>query len=419
MNRRGDDNNPVHRTLPDPGPLVSRWGLDPGIVFLNHGSFGAAPTAVRAEQSRIRDLLESEPVRFFERRYQILLDQSREKLADFVGSSPENLVFVANATTGVNTVLRSLDLRSGDELLTTNHEYNACRNALEAVASSAGASVVVADVPFPVRSEDEVVDAVLDRLTPRTRLLLVDHVTSQTGLLLPVTTLVREVQLSGVDVLVDGAHAPGMVDLDLEALGAAYYTGNCHKWLCAPKGAAFLYVREDLRRAVRPLVISHGANASAARRSRFHLEHDWTGTRDPSAWLSVPAALSEMERMVEGGWDEVRRRNHALALEARHALCEVLQVDPACPDSMIGAMATVVLPDSEGGEKRDAFSRDALQDLLYRECAIEVPVIPWPSPPRRLLRISAQLYNSSAQYAYLAQALESLVLSGKFSDLSG
>lgn len=388
---------------------MDRWDLDPGIVFLNHGSFGAAPKAVREEQNRIRELLESEPVRFFERRYQVLLDRARDRLAQFVGASTDDLVFVANATTGVNTVLRSLDLRAGDELLTTNHEYNACRNAVEAVASSTGASVMVADVPYPVRSEDEVLDAVLERVTPRTRLLLVDHVTSQTGLVLPVANLVGEAQLSGVDVLVDGAHAPGMVDLDLEALGAAYYTGNCHKWLCAPKGAAFLYVREDLRRSVRPLVVSHGANASAARRSRFHLEHDWTGTRDPSAWLSVPAAISEIESMVDGGWDEVRRRNHALTLEARDSLCEVLETGRACPDSMIGSMATVVLPDSDGGEKRDAFSRDALQDQLYRDWGIEVPVIPWPAPPGRLLRVSAQLYNSKAQYAYLAEALAALV----------
>ncbi len=399
--------------------MADRWRLDPDIVFLNHGSFGAVPTAVRAEQDRIRDLLESEPVRFFERRYQVLLDRAREKLGEFVGASPEDLVFVANATTGVNTVLRSLDLRSGDELLTTNHEYNACRNALDAVAASTGASVVVADVPYPLRSEEEVLEAVLDRLTPRTRLLLIDHVTSQTGLVLPVASLVREAQLSGVDVLVDGAHAPGMVDLELERLGAAYYTGNCHKWLCAPKGAAFLHVREDLRESVRPLVISHGANASVARRSRFHLEHDWTGTRDPSAWLSVPAAISEIENMVDGGWDEVRRQNRAVVLEARSSLCEVLGVEPACPDSMIGGMATVVLPDSDGGEKRDAFSRDALQDRLYHEWAIEVPVIPWPSPPRRLLRVSAQLYNSSAQYEYLAEALESVIQSESFSDLSG
>jgi isopenicillin-N epimerase len=405
------DNSLVGRDLPVPGVLASRWDLDSNIVFLNHGSFGAAPRAVREEQNRIRESLESEPVRFFERRYQVLLDRARERLAEFVGASPANLVFVANATTGVNTVLRSLDLRSGDELLTTNHEYNACRNALAEAARAAGASVVVAEVPYPLSSDDEVLDAVLDLVTPRTRLLLVDQVTSQTGLVLPVASLVREAQLSGVDVLVDGAHAPGMVELNLEKLGAAYYTGNCHKWLCAPKGAGFLYVREDLRSSVRPLVISHGANAAAERRSRFHLEHDWTGTHDPSAWLSVPAAIAEVESMAAGGWSEVRQRNHEMALAARDLLCEALGADKACPDGMVGSMATVALPDSDGGEKRDAFSRDALQDALYREWAIEVPVIPWPSPPGRLVRISAQLYNSRGQYEYLAEALRAETIS--------
>lgn len=398
----------MKRSLPAPGPLIDRWGLDPEIVFLNHGSFGAVPRTVRDEQLRIRDLLEAEPVRFFERRYQVMLDRARVALAEFVGARPDDLVFVANTTTGVNTVLRSLDLRVGDELLTTNHEYNACRNALETVAASAGATVTVAEVPYPLSSEDEVLEAILDQVTARTRLLLVDHVTSQTGLVLPVASLVREAQLSGVDVLVDGAHAPGMVDLDVEGLGAAYYTGNCHKWLCAPKGAGFLYVREDLRSTVRPLVISHGANASTARRSRFHLEHDWTGTCDPSAWLSVPSAITELSNMVEGGWPVVRERNRALALKARTVLCEALGVGPGCPKSMIGSMATIALPDSAGGEKKDAFSRDVLQNALYREWGIEVPVIPWPSPPKRLLRVSAQLYNSPAHYEYLAEALLAL-----------
>lgn len=396
----------VKHSLPAPGKLADRWKLDPEIVFLNHGSFGAAPRIVRDEQQRIRDRLEAEPVRFFERRYQPLLDRARAVLAQFVGTRAQDLVFVANATTAVNTVLGSLDLRPGDELLTTNHEYNACRNALEAVTASTGASVVVADVPFPLRSENEITEAIFARVTPRTRLLLVDHVTSQTALVMPVRQLIREVRTRGVEVLVDGAHAPGMIDLDLEGLGAAYYTGNCHKWLCAPKGAAFLNVREDLRPTVRPLVISHGANASSSRRSRFHLEHDWTGTCDPSAWLSVPSAITGLAAMVEGGWTEIRKRNHALAVAARELLCRALDVESGCPSSMIGSMAVVHLPDSNGGEKEDAFSRDALQNELYREWGIEVPVIPWPSPPARLLRVSAQLYNSLEQFEYLAEALQ-------------
>jgi isopenicillin-N epimerase len=200
-----------------------------------------------------------------------------------------------------------------------------------------------------------------------------------------------------------------MVDLDLDELGAVYYTGNCHKWICAPKGAAFLHVRADRRDGVRPLVISHGANATSTERSRFHLEHDWTGTRDPSAWLSIPTALLEMASMVEGGWKEVRRRNRELVLEGRRVLCEALGIDAPCPESMIGSLASLPLPDGDSGSVNELFPFDGLQDRLFQEYRIEVPVIAWPAPPRRVLRISAQLYNSSPQYVALATALRALL----------
>jgi isopenicillin-N epimerase len=378
-------------------------------VFLNHGSFGAAPKAVLEEQSRIRLQIEREPLIFFDHDYLRELDQARGVLAVFLGARTDDLVFVANATTGVNTVLRSLRLERGDELLVTDHEYNACRNALDAVAADSRAEVVVASIPFPLSSEDQVVGAILERISARTRLLLIDHVTSQTGMVLPVGRLVSEARRRGVDVLVDGAHAPGIVALNLDSLGAAYYTGNLHKWVCAPKGAAFLHVREDRRDRVRPLVISHGANARPVKRSRFHLEHDWTGTRDPSAWLSVPVALREMESMVEGGWQEVRRRNRDLALEGRDILCDVLGIDAPCPDTMIGSLASLPLPDGDSGSVNELFPFDGLQDRLLKEYRIEVPVIAWPAPPRRLVRISAQLYNSRPQYVALAEALQKIL----------
>jgi isopenicillin-N epimerase len=394
---------------PPPGPYADRWLLDPEVVFLNHGSFGATPKVVLEEQTRIQRRIESEPLQFFDHHYFDELDGARSALAGYLGARVEDMAFVANATTGVNTVLRSLSLEPGDELLVTNHEYNACRNALDAVAAGSGARVVIAPIPFQLAQEDDVVEIILDRFSERTRLLLVDHVTSQTGMVLPVDRLVGEAGVRGVEVLIDGAHAPGMLELDLDGLGATFYTGNCHKWICAPKGAGFLHVREDRHEMVRPLVISHGANAASTRRSRFHLEHDWTGTRDPSAWLSVPAAIREMGEMLEGGWPELRRHNRELVLAGRQLLCEALGIGPPCPDAMIGSLASVPLPDGEGRASHDLFPFDALQDELFRDYRIEVPVIAWPAPPKRLIRISAQLYNRVEQYAYLAAALRKIV----------
>jgi isopenicillin-N epimerase len=385
------------------GDLAALWPLDPDVVFLNHGSFGACPTEVLRYQAELRAEMEAGPVRFLSRELDDRLDSARAALAAFVGADPDDLAFVTNATSGVNAVLRSRVFSAGDELLTTDHAYNACRNALNFVAERSGARVVVAPIPFPVASSGAVVDAVLSRVTPRTRLLLLDHVTSPTALILPVQRLCAALRGRGVDVLVDGAHAPGMLPLDLRALGATYYSGNCHKWLCAPKGSAFLWVRRDRQLDVRPLTISHGANAVRPGRSRFRLEFDWTGTSDPTAWLTVPRAIAYLDSLVPGGWPALMARNHALAVEARWLLCEATSTAPPCPDDMLGSLASVRLPDGtdDVGWRRN----DPLQRKLYESHGIEVPVMTWPAAPRRLLRISAQLYNRREHYERLAQAL--------------
>lgn len=389
----------------DTASLRRHWQLDPAIAFLNHGSFGACPTWVLEEQRRLRDQMEREPVRFFVREYEPLLARARERLGAFVGSDPDLLAFVPNATWAVNAILRNLELAPGDELLTTDHEYRACANALEYAAARAGARTVVATVPFPISGPGDVVDAVLERVTPRTRLALLDHVTSQTGLVWPIETLVRGLDDRGVDTLVDGAHAPGMLQVDLAALGAAYYTFNCHKWICSPKGAAALYVRADRRSGVRPLAISHGASWPTTERSRFRVEFDWTGTGDPTAYLSVPAALDFMGGLLPGGWPELQRRNRETALAARRTLADVLGVSLPCPDSMIGSLAALPLPDGSGELPSSPLYTDPLQDRLLHAWRIEVPVVPWPEIPKRLLRISAAVYNEPAEYARLAEAL--------------
>ena len=385
------------------------WALDPSVTFLNHGSFGATPTAVLEEQRRLRAQMEAEPVRFFIRELPALLDEARGVLAAFVGASPRDLVFVPNVTTAVNAVLRSLSLKPGDELLTTDHEYNACRNVLDFVAARSGAEVVAAPIPFPLDSDDQVVEALRRRMTPRVRLLLVDHVTSPTGMVLPLGRIVRDARDRGIPVMVDGAHAPGMVPLDLEALGADFYGANCHKWICAPKGAGFLVVRRPLQAGIRPVVVSHGANAVLDGGSRFHAEFDHTGTDDPSAWLSVPAALRFMGAQLPGGWAELMEHNRALAQRAREILCDALGAETPCPAAMLGSMAAIHLPDGGPLPPQPPTYTDPLQDELLRRWGIEVPVVCWPGPPRRLVRISAQLYNDEAQYRRLGEALRELL----------
>ncbi|MBI1944238.1 MAG: aminotransferase class V-fold PLP-dependent enzyme [Deltaproteobacteria bacterium] len=406
--------------------LLARFALDPAVTFLNHGSFGACPRDVLAVQSELRERMERQPVRFFARELPVLLDDARAPLARFLHTAPERLAFVPNATAAVNAVLRWLPLSPGDELLTTDHIYNACNNVLEEAARHAGARVVTAHVPFPLASDDDVVAPVLAAVTPRTRLALLDHVTSPTGLVFPVARLVRELRARGVECLVDAAHAPGQVPLDVDAIGAAWLTGNCHKWLFAPKGAAFLAVRADKLEGTRPAVLSHGANAPPGARSRFQLEFDWVGTVDPTPWLAVPAGLSFGERLFEGGWPALMARNHALAVEARALLCTALGVPEPAPAAMIGALASVPLPDGDGTTEGPLYG-DPLQRALAEQHAIEVPIVPWPQPPRpraslarhgrpcsaarprRLVRISAQAYNTIEQYRRLADALIALV----------
>lgn len=384
------------------------WALDPGVVFLNHGSFGACPRPVMEAQARMRARMERQPVQFFVRDLEGLLDRARGALAAFLHAPAQDMAWVPNATSGVNAVLRSLRLEPGDELLTTDHEYNACRNALDFVAGATGARVVVAPIPFPLADPDQAVDAILEQAGERTRLALIDHVTSQTGLVLPVERIVPALADRGIDTLVDGAHAPGMLDLRVQEVGAAFYTGNCHKWLCSPKGAGFLYVRPDRQRDIRPVSISHGANSPRRDRTRFLQEFDWVGTDDPSPMLCVPAAIRHMGSLMPGGWPALRAHNRALALAGRQRLAEALGIPLPCPDTMIGSLAALPLPDGGGEPPSSALYADPLQDELLRRWRIEVPVIPWPRAPHRLIRISAQIYNSEDQYRLLAEALGTL-----------
>jgi isopenicillin-N epimerase len=351
--------------------------------------------------------MEAEPVQFLWRRYEELLEPSRRSVAAFVGARPKDLVFVTNATTGVNAVLRSIRLQPGDEILTTNHDYNACRNVLLEAAAQQRARVISVHVPFPLRSADDVVEAIMAAVTSRTRLALIDHVTSSTALIFPVARIIRELEACGVDTLVDGAHAPGMLPLNISRLGPSFYTANLHKWVCAPKGTGFLWAREDKQDTLRPAVVSHGNNTSRPGYAAFQDRFDWAGTCDPTPWFCAGAAIEWMNGLLAGGWRSILKRNHELVVRGRGILCRSLQVEPPCPEFMLGAMATIPLPKALQNRPRVG-KIDPEQSRLYDEFSIEVPLLRHGQPPRRYLRISAQVYNSVAEYNYLASGLLAL-----------
>jgi isopenicillin-N epimerase len=371
------------------------WSLDPAVAYLNHGSFGACPTTVLAVQAALRQEMEREPVDFLVETLPARLNAARDSLSAFLGADPAGLVFVPNATAGVNAVLRSLMLESGDELLLTNHTYAACRKTVEFVAARTGAHIVVAELPFPCRNDEDLVGTVLKCASPKTRLALLDHVTSPTALILPVARLVSDLRARGVDTLVDGAHAPGMVPLNLSELGAAYYTGNAHKWLCAPKGAGFLHVRGDRQQMVHPTVISHGYLEG------FHAEFDWAGTFDPTAWLCIPESIRFIGSLLHGGWPQVMATNRDLTLRARALLLESSAVDAPCPDAMIGSMASIPLPPAALGSPAHGLDCKGLHDW-FRARNVETWIFADPVP---MLRISAQLYNNLGQFKQLASLL--------------
>ncbi len=380
------------------------WLLDPEVIHLNHGSFGATPLPVLEAQTEWRLRFQQDPTNFVVETWEPAIDEARRALADVLGVRAESLGFVPNTTTGVNAVVRSFPLEPGDELLTTDHVYNACRNVLDHVAGRTGSKVVIAPVPFPLQSSDEVVEAVMDRVTARTRFALIDHVTSPTGLVLPAAAIVRLLEDLGVTVMVDGAHSPGMIPLEIEELGPSFYAGNCHKWLCGAPGSAFLWVRSDHVGDVTPAVISHGANDPRTDRPRLHLLFDYPGTIDPSPYLTVPVAIEFLRSLHPDGLDGVMATNRALALKARSLLCETVGTPPAAPDDMIGSLAAVTLPPGSG-ERPPGFV-DPLSRILRQKWNIQVPAFIWPEWPSRNVRVSAAPYNRIEEYVLLSEALE-------------
>jgi isopenicillin-N epimerase len=381
---------------------LADWALDPAVVHLNHGSYGGCPRAVLAAADAIRARLEASPMRFLVLEWQAELDRARAALAAFLRAPEDTLAFVPNATTAVAIALQSTPLSPGDEVLTTDHEYRACRNQLARVAAARGAIVrtVGLDMPF---DPDQVVSAITAALAPRTKLVLIDHITSPTALRIPLERIAPLLAARDIALVVDGAHAPGQLDLDVGALlaaGVTWYAGNNHKWLCAPKGTGFLVASRSAP-PLAPVVTSHGASPEYGPANRFHAELDWMGTHDPTAHLTVPTAITEVARLG-GGWPQTRARNHALAIELRARLVANLGGDTRhllAPNDSLGTMAAVPITLPAGATPL------ALQAQLLRD-GWEVPIVDFYTGP--LVRVSAHLYNDGAQADALAAKLRGL-----------
>lgn len=377
--------------------LRDQFLLRPDVIFLNHGSFGACPRPVFEAYQRWQEELERQPVEFFTRRYHDLMRSARQALGSYLGADADDLAYVPNATTAVNIVARSVPLGPGDEVVGTDHEYGAIDRAWRFVCADRGARYIRAAVPVPVRSAEDIVDGIWASITPRTRVLAISHITSPTALIFPVAELGRRARAAGIVTVIDGAHAPGQLSVDLEALGVDFYAGNCHKWLCAPKGSGFLFARREVQDSVRPLVVSWGEESEFADPSRFQSEFQWQGTRDVAGYLSVPEAIRFLR---EHDWDTVRARCHALARSARERLSAVTGLEPLSPDdpSWYAQMVSVSLPVEDAR---------AAQRRLLEQFSVEVPVIAWNG--RALLRVSVQGCNTDANVDALVDAVGAIL----------
>jgi len=376
--------------------LSDQFLFDEDIVYFNHGSFGACPRPVFEAYQRWQRELERQPVEFIQRRLEDLLAEARARLGAYAGASPDRLVFVPNATYGVNVVARSLKLQPGDEVLGTNHEYGAVNNTWRYACQVHDARYVTTPIDMPLNSADQFVDALWAGVTERTRAISISHITSPTALIFPIKPVIDRAREAGITTVIDGAHAPGQIDLALDELGADYYTGNAHKWLCAPKGAAFLYSAAGPESLLEPLVVSHGWNSGRSG-SRLFDNFSWTGTMDPSAYLSVPAAI---DFQTENDWPAVRAACHALASELRSAIQDITGLEPICPDSAewYSQMFVARLPLDR---------LEHLRDSLWPRYRIEVPA--FERDGEAFTRISIQAYNSPHDAERFVDALSELL----------
>jgi isopenicillin-N epimerase len=399
--------NGNHQDLPPTSEYFKEWPLRPDIVHLDHGSCGGCPHKVRNAQRKISDDIEYSPPSWFGKNYASGLRNSKEALAGFLNANVAGLAIMPGTTQGLNAAVFSQHFNAGDELLITNHAYSSALLILRHIAEQVNARVVIANVPFPVKSEDEVVESILSHVTPKAKFAIIDHIPSRTGVIFPIKRIVAELDSRDVVTLVDGAHGPGQIEVDLRDINAPYYVASLHKWMCAPRGLGLLYVREDKIASTKPVIVARTCyyrDSHAGVHTQFEHDFDWIGTFDPSTYLSLPAIVDFLSTVLPGGHRGLVQRNHHVALEARKIIHRELGIPPASPDEMLGSMVTFPLPDTIGPESPQGTL--PLQKKLMEHSGIEAQVYNWPQYPKRVMRLSIQAHNSIEQIEYLARHLK-------------
>jgi len=391
------------RKLPKPSPLFEKWNLNPNIVYLNHGSFGATPRLIIEKQKQYIDQLESEPVEFSVKKWYPLYYENKKALADFVGTSEHNIYLAPNTTIGINQILHNIN-EQGKHWLTTNHAYGACLHAFQKIGEAKLNEVVKVEIPFPLISEEEVLEKIENGISPKTSIAMIDYITSATGIVLPIKKIIDLLHNKGVKVIVDAAHAPGMVDFNLDELDADYFVANCHKWICSPKGSAFVYVNPKHQKEYKPVYYSFYNDWDTGHSAHWSNQFIWEGTRDYSAYLCIKASLDYMPSLVEGGWKELKNHNRNLAIQGAKLIANKLGVEIPVPENMLGSIVNIPLWDDKIPIKFFNYYTE-VKKLLYDNYKIEVPCILFPQAPQQYVRVSAQLYNSFEQYEYLGGCL--------------
>ncbi len=380
----------------------ARFPIKAGLTMLNNGSYGLTPAVVRDAQIELQRRLEEDPVRFFKADLEDYCDDTRRAIAAFTRVDFQSIALVPNGTFAVATVLNNLKLNPGDEILVTDHEYMATFNELGKVCRATGAKVTIAKIPFPAVTPEQVVESVVGKMTDRTRVVLVSHITSASALVMPVREIVEAAKQRGIETFLDGAHTPGQIALDISSLDPTWYAASCHKWLACPKGTGFIYTSPNRKGGFKPMVLSCRVHETRPERDAFLCDFDYTGTNDYTGNLVIPVAIEHMGAQLPGGWDALRRRNHDLVIAGANAVCDALGIEQQVPESMIASMVSIPIP---GQCEPSTLLGEGLWDRLYLNHGLQAPVWDLPGVCDRMIRVSAQLYNSPADYARLGQAL--------------